>query len=365
MRERIKQEVQRFRVSPGARVFLRERLRLDPDRMDWDVLVDLTQGCNLSCTMCLTNAATPQALASPAVIERILAEVVPRAADFSLGCRSEPLLHPDLPEILARLGAEIDRLRSTTSLVVLTSGTLLGEGYAERLATSGVHRISLSIESTEPEKYARIRKGGAWSDVEAGIRRLLAARSGRFPGVGVQAIVSRQNLTDLPRLLVDVARLGLDRLNLPQLIPDRPSDVDEALSLVGPEATEVQAVVARLLHESERWGVAVTPPQPLLVPVPGDLYPILADSGYWDEPVAARDRPAVCIAPWSRVRVDHLGDVYPCHRALLRADSWGNLLAAPFASIVNSPKALAMREALLEGRVPCRSCGRCPYGPAA
>ena len=104
-------------------------------------------------------------------------------------------------------------------------------------------------------------------------------------------------------------------------------------------------------------------PEPLQAPVTDDLYPLLADNGFWDEAVAVRDRPAVCIAPWSRVRIDHEGNVYPCHRTLSTGDAWGNLKSASFLSLVNSDRAIAMRRALLAGRAPNGSCRRCPFGP--
>ena len=84
----------------------------------------------------------------------------------------EPLVRKgfvDLVESLSRhLGEGLDEL------VITTNGTRLAE-HSAALARHGVRRINVSIDSLDPETYARITRGGDVARAIAGVEAALAA----------------------------------------------------------------------------------------------------------------------------------------------------------------------------------------------
>jgi len=93
--------------------------------------------------------------------------------------------------------------------------------------------------------------------------------------------------------------------------------------------------------------------------------PLFGDGQVWDEDTLAEDRPAVCVAPWFRLRIDPRGETFPCNQLWRAEDSWGNLGERGFEEIVNGPRAAGLRRALARGQEPPGGCARCPYRPRA
>jgi cyclic pyranopterin phosphate synthase len=85
---------------------------------------------------------------------------------------------------------------SLDELTLTTNGTKLAE-HAEELARCGVRRVNVSLDSLDPETYARITRGGRLTDAVAGIDAALAAGL----AVKVNAVaLARDNLHELVAL---------------------------------------------------------------------------------------------------------------------------------------------------------------------
>ena len=96
----------------------------------------------------------------------------------------EPLLRKDLPELVAMLRAIPD----VDDLALTTNGVLLAR-QAEALADAGLHRVTVSLDSLDPEVFAAMSGGrGNPEDVVAGIEAALA--NGLEP-VKINAVVQR------------------------------------------------------------------------------------------------------------------------------------------------------------------------------
>src|SRR3546814_7591506 len=66
----------------------------------------------------------------------------------------EPLLRRGLPELVARLAA-IDGIED---LALTTNGSLLSR-HAKALAEAGLHRLTVSLDTLNPERFARLSGG--------------------------------------------------------------------------------------------------------------------------------------------------------------------------------------------------------------
>src|SRR5947209_13306639 len=117
--------------------------------------VSVTDRCNLRCQYCMPEEDyvwLPR--------EEILHfEEVSALADvfMDLGVDKirltggEPLLRRDLPELIRLLAAK-PRLRD---LALTTNGVLLGE-QARSLATAGLHRVTVSLDTLRPDRFTRL-----------------------------------------------------------------------------------------------------------------------------------------------------------------------------------------------------------------
>ena len=115
--------------------------------------VEITNVCNLRCAFC-PGTGREKRFMSPAEF-RIVAEKLRNEVNFLyLHVMGEPLLHPELGEIL-RIGGE-----NGFRLCVTTNGTLLGERGGTLLSAPALYKVSISLHSFEgsgasgaPEDY--------------------------------------------------------------------------------------------------------------------------------------------------------------------------------------------------------------------
>jgi cyclic pyranopterin phosphate synthase len=127
-----------------------------------DLRVSVTDRCNFRCPYCMPAEVFGeryQFLPKPEILS--FEEIARLAAVFvSLGTRKiritggEPLLRADLPVLIGELAA-IDGL---DDLSLTTNGFLLAEA-APRLAEAGLRRVTVSLDSLDPETFQRMSGG--------------------------------------------------------------------------------------------------------------------------------------------------------------------------------------------------------------
>lgn len=129
--------------------------------------ISLTPKCNLSCIYCHREGEQdpkdPLSAAEIAEVIRVAAGFGIRSIKFTGG---EPLLRPDLTEIIRSVPAGVE-----SSLT--TNGTLLA-GLAGDLKQAGLRRVNVSIDSLDPATYAKIAGTDRLSEVMDGIDAALA-----------------------------------------------------------------------------------------------------------------------------------------------------------------------------------------------
>jgi radical SAM protein with 4Fe4S-binding SPASM domain len=112
---------------------------------------EVTNACNLSCTICPVNRGMrrPRARQDLATFVRFLDRNP--GLEFVLPFQwGEPLLVRELPEMIA--AATERRVRT----MITTNGTLLDEERSRRLLDAGLGRLTLSVDG-DPETHRRIR----------------------------------------------------------------------------------------------------------------------------------------------------------------------------------------------------------------
>jgi cyclic pyranopterin phosphate synthase len=174
---------------------------LDGFGRDIDYLrVSLIDHCNLRCVYCMPLSglrfARSDELLSAAELERVA-----RAA-VAVGFRKirltggEPTLRPDLVAIVQRL-AHLPGLRD---LAMTTNGILLPR-LAARLASAGLRRINVHIDTLHPGRLQRLMRFGTVDEIWAGIE---AAEAVGLRPIKLNVVVTRgyndEDVVELARL---------------------------------------------------------------------------------------------------------------------------------------------------------------------
>jgi GTP 3',8-cyclase len=148
--------------------------------------------CNFRCPYCMPRETFHDRYRFLGSHERLSFDEIVRLARLfvRLGVRKlrltggEPLLRPALPDLIGDLTA----IEGVDDIALTTNGILLAR-YACELRAAGLQRITVSLDSTDPEVFRRMSGGfGAVEDVLSGIEQ--ARRAGLEP-IKVNAVVQR------------------------------------------------------------------------------------------------------------------------------------------------------------------------------
>jgi len=167
--------------------------------------VSVTDRCNLRCVYCMPAEGVSPKFAHDNILSyEEIARVVEAAANLGISkirlTGGEPLVRlgiVDLVELISGVPG-IDDISMTTNGILLPR-------YAEALKIAGLHRVNISLDTLQPDRFQRITRLGKLADVLAGIEA--AGQAGLRP-VKLNNVVMRGMNDDE---VVDFARLTLDR----------------------------------------------------------------------------------------------------------------------------------------------------------
>ncbi len=228
--------------------------------------IKITQRCNLRCGFCglWENPPHPEL---ELVNYRYVADLLKKLGLARVVITGgEPLLRPDLPEILALFS------RRGFSTTLLSNGTLLTPEKLQRLVRIGLNDLGISLDTLNPEKQAAVcGRPNVWHRAVDAIRcgvRLL--RSGL---VEVLVTVTGDNLDEIPELVTfiteelgawavvnPVNRPGLDDTilssgeysGMPPLDPKRVDTVYDQLQEMKIQGRKL-LVTRKFLEDSRRY----------------------------------------------------------------------------------------------------------------
>src|SRR6185369_13944373 len=149
--------------------------------------VSVTDRCNLRCNYCMPQEEyvwlPRQELLSFEEISRLVEVFTSLGVQDVRLTGGEPLLRRDLPQLVRMLAAN-PRIRD---LALTTNGVLFAE-QGEALREAGLHRVTLSLDTLRPERFAELTGRDTHAQVLAGIA---AARRLGFPKLKLDTVVLR------------------------------------------------------------------------------------------------------------------------------------------------------------------------------
>ena len=156
-------------------------------RVHRDLRVSVTDRCNLRCTYCMPSDFADWLPGDHLLAVDELIEVIEVATENGItGIRltgGEPLLRPDIVEIVARINA----LPITPAISLTTNGIRLAD-MAPDLKAAGLKRVNISLDTLDRERFKKLTFRDRFDDVIAGIE---AAKSAGLLPVKVNAVLMR------------------------------------------------------------------------------------------------------------------------------------------------------------------------------
>lgn len=312
-----------------------------PRLVAWEV----TRSCNLNCVHCRAAAGLGpySGELERAECTRILDEIAQVSKPIVILTGGEPLLREDIWEI-ARYGSDLG-LR----MVMATNGTLVIRKTVEKMKSSGIQRVSISLDgATETGHDAFRQVPGAFQGALAGIEAL---KQGGME-FQINTTVTRHNVHDVGKILDLTVKLGAVAHHLFLLVP-----TGRAREMVNQEveATEYE----ELLHWFLQKGRQV--PIHLKATCAPHYYRILRQEAHrMGEKVdfATYGLDAVtrgCLGGTSFCFISHRGTVQPC--GYLELDC-GDLKRNSFIEIWNNSEVF---QSLRDFTAYKGKCGSCEY----
>ena len=173
-----------LRSSSGPRDALARPLR--------DLRISVMDRCNFRCPYCMPQQTFHDGYRFLKSAERLDFDEIVRLARLStsLGVRKlritggEPLLRANLSDLIG----DLSTLPGIEDIALTTNGVLLAK-YATELKAAGLSRITVSLDSLDPEVFAKM--SGGFGGVEEVLDGIEAAQRAGLTPIKVNAVIQR------------------------------------------------------------------------------------------------------------------------------------------------------------------------------
>jgi len=185
------------------------------------LFVEVTTFCNLQCGMCVKQNAMggiPEGSMSPETFEKLV-PAFQHLDSLVLNGIGEPLLHPRLEMFISRARS---LLPENAWIGFQSNGMALTDDRAASLVDAGLDRICISLDTVSDDSFRSIRSGGEMGGIVAAfasLKRARARKRGRDLRIGIEFVLMRNNLADLPEAIRWAGRSGARFAIVSQLLP--------------------------------------------------------------------------------------------------------------------------------------------------
>ncbi|MDZ7832035.1 MAG: SPASM domain-containing protein [Desulfobacterales bacterium] len=183
------------------------------------VYVEPTTRCNLDCTTCMRHSwdepggTMPMGTFHKLIQDLASVKTLERMAFWGIG---EPLMHSGIVEMI--------KLAKTIGVrtELITNGMVLNAELSRKLVLSGLDLLVVSVDGSTPASYSAIRCGADLNDLIRNIEHLNTCKSAlnlHTPEIGIECVVSRKNIEELPDLAEIARRMKATRIYISNVLP--------------------------------------------------------------------------------------------------------------------------------------------------
>lgn len=203
------------------------------------LFVEPTTLCNLKCRMCVKQShgnGIVEGFLEPDRFE-VLNAIIPHLDTIVFSGIGEPLLHPELEKMVSYAHT---RLPDDSWIGLQTNGHLMDDSRAASLIKAGIDRICISMDAASSRTLRLNRSGAEMASVQNAFRAVRTAREtlqAERMQLGVEYVLMRNNLSELPRAIEQAALNGADFAIVSQMLPYDETVMDETLYSVNTDAS--------------------------------------------------------------------------------------------------------------------------------
>lgn len=304
------------------------------------IQLEPTVRCNLHCTTCSRDSVIASYQKMNMSLQEIhhILELIPSLKTVKFQGLGEPLFTAEIENILPLFAAR------KIQLWTITNGTVLKDSKYRRYLTDFFKDVTVSLDSTDEKKFAKIRAGANLRQVEEGLHLLVQDRNEKAPDltIGINYCVTHENFQELGALADLALKLKLDYVSV--VFVENWHTADEAEYLKSKAyVAESQKVLPEIRREIRnlRWKLL----QHGIILGSKKETPRLGD----------------CFWPFRSLFINVEGEITPCCVRMHRNHSLGNILkVSNLNEIWNGPAYQALRRAHLQKDKTHSVCGHCP-----
>ncbi len=155
--------------------------------------ISVTDRCNFRCTYCMPAEGVKLMKHDDILSFDEIVDIAEQAV--SMGVRKiritggEPLVRRGIIYLIEKIA----KIKGLEDFGLTTNGVLLS-GYAEKLAKAGLHRVNISLDTLNPEKFRKLTRVGKLEDVLKGIE---AAKKAKLFPIKINCVIKEnQNEAD-------------------------------------------------------------------------------------------------------------------------------------------------------------------------
>jgi len=254
---------------------------------------ELTRSCNLACSHCRASSNHGPYLNELTTKEcfKVIDDIVAFSNPIVILTGGEPLLRKDLFEII-----EYGRKKGLT-LVMAPNGTLLNDENISKIISSGIKRISVSLDGPDADTHDNLRQvPGAFKQACSGIKKAKAA------GLEFQinSTITKRNVAKLTQIMTLAKDLGAKAHHIFLLVP-----TGRAKEMVDDELTPQEyEKTLEFLAESKK-----TSPIEIKITCAPHFNRILMQKHF---ETASTLKGRGCMGGTGFCFISHIGDVQPC-----------------------------------------------------
>ena len=181
-----------------------------------NLYLETTNRCNLRCKGCILYKGNWEPDRDISFDElTMITDQLPDLEQIILHGVGEPLLNPDLPQMIRHL-----KNRNVYTLFN-SNGILLDEGWQHDLVDAGLDELRVSLDAATPEGYRKIRSNSEFYRIVQNLRSFLNLQSNQqvsHPRLSLWFLGTEDNILELPEFVQLANDIGIRDIYLQRLV---------------------------------------------------------------------------------------------------------------------------------------------------